>query len=210
MSYALQRFDEGDILRFPGPLNHFAIYAGEDQIIHYQKRVGVIQVIEESIQDYWKHIDEDGGTILFGNKKKLYPEKYTLKIVDRTIAHQIFSGPETVQRARSMVNKEGYNLLINNCEHFVTWCKYGMKAANTLEKAAMGVSAPMTAGAGGFAGAVGGAAVGSVVPVVGTAIGALIGGIGGAVAGAVAGPAGTWVLSKLFRRATAEKGDGKW
>ena len=211
MAYVLQCFDDGDVLKFPGPLDHFAIYAGKDQIIHYQKRGGAKKrVIEETIQDYWENERKDEGFSLFRSKYRTFPERHSLGIVDQKIVKHTFSGPETVQRARSMLHQKEYNLVFNNCEHFVNWCKYGLKASDLVEKAVMKASVPITAGAGAAAGALSGAAIGSVVPAVGTTIGALIGGIGGAVVGTVVGPGGTWAGSKVARRVTAEKGDDNW
>ena len=208
MACALQCFEEGDILKFPGQPDHFAIYAGKDQIIHYQKRGGVKKrVIEESIQDYWKSENKSKQFSLFGSKYRTFSDRHSLGIVDQKIVQHTFSGPETVRRARSMLNGENYSIFAHNCEHFVNWCKYGLKASETVEKAAMVASVPITAGAGAAAGALGGAAIGSVVPVVGTAIGALIGGIGGAVVGTVYGSGGSWGANTVARGVKAEKGD---
>ena len=210
--YALQRFNEGDILKFKGKLDHFAIYAGKDRIIHYQERNGVMQVIEESIQDFWEKDDickGSKGSFWFGDPERLYPEKHTLGIVDQAIVQKTFSGPETVRRARSMLHKADYSLIGNNCEHFVTWCKYGIKASDQVEKAAMAGAGGAGAGAGAVAGAIVGGAAGSVVPIVGTAVGGIIGGIAGAIAGAVVGTGGAWTTSKIARHVEAEDGDGK-
>ncbi|MCR5347518.1 MAG: lecithin retinol acyltransferase family protein [Fretibacterium sp.] len=39
----------------------------------------------------------------------------------------IYSGEETVSRARSKLGCGDYNLLFNNCEHFAVWCKTGKR-----------------------------------------------------------------------------------
>lgn len=39
---------------------------------------------------------------------------------------ELFSPEETVMRARSKLGERGYNLLLNNCEHFALWCKTGI------------------------------------------------------------------------------------
>ena len=85
-----------------------------------------------------------------------------------------FLPDEAIRRARSKIG-ERWDLLWNNCEHFVNWAKTGRRDSLQLKKAAaLGV-------AGATSGAATGAAIGSVVPVVGTAIGAGVGGLVGTV-----------------------------
>jgi len=43
---------------------------------------------------------------------------------------------ETVKRARSKIgtNKEKYNLILHNCEHFATWCRTGFALSKQVKK----------------------------------------------------------------------------
>ena len=85
-----------------------------------------------------------------------------------------FLPDEAIQRARSKLG-ERWDLLWNNCEHFVNWAKTGSRDCSQLKKAtALGM-------AGAAGGAATGAVIGSVVPVVGTAIGAGVGGVLGGI-----------------------------
>ena len=191
MAYELQRFDEGDILKFKGPVDHFAIYAGEDRIIHYQKRGNITQVTEESIQDYRFYCRNKMGSIgipLSRSAQMFNLEKHTPEIHTR----KPFSGPETVRRARSMLYLKDYNLFGNNCEHFVNWCKYDLKVSDQVQKAAF------EAVAGGAAGAFAGAVIGSVVPGVGSATGAIVGGAAGFLVGSAARVGGACTSIKFF------------
>lgn len=46
------------------------------------------------------------------------------------------SAPDMViQKAVSMLNKPGYDLFINNCEHFAHWCKTGKKVSGQVNDA---------------------------------------------------------------------------
>ena len=95
-----------------------------------------------------------------------------------------YSPDEAIARARSRLGG-GYDLLTNNCEHFVTWAKTGKGISYQVIKA----TAAGTVGAAGLGlyGALGGAAFGSMVPVVGTAVGAAVGGAIGGVYGLIGG-----------------------
>lgn len=46
--------------------------------------------------------------------------------------YHLYSGSETVQRARSKLGEGGYNLALNNCEHFAVWCKTGVKNSSQV------------------------------------------------------------------------------
>lgn len=38
-----------------------------------------------------------------------------------------------ILRAESQLNKAGYDLFYNNCEHFATWCKTGYKKSEQVD-----------------------------------------------------------------------------
>ena len=87
-----------------------------------------------------------------------------------------FTAKQAIERARSQLGRK-WDLLTNNCEHFVMWAKTGIaKSTQVLN----GGAAALGGAAGGAAA---GAALGSVVPGIGTAVGAFVGGILGGVSG---------------------------
>ena len=100
------------------------------------------------------------------------------------------SPSEIKKRALRYVDKEEYNPLLRNCEHFATWCVYGKAVSGNVRAALMGagIVGTTTVGAGG--GVAIGAGVGSVVPVAGTIVGGVVGGCIGAGAGFAAGIVG--------------------
>ncbi|XP_052268912.1 phospholipase A and acyltransferase 1-like [Dreissena polymorpha] len=50
---------------------------------------------------------------------------------------------EIVKRAKESICQAGYNLLLNNCEHFATYCRYG-KAESEQARPFEGVAAVVT------------------------------------------------------------------
>lgn len=50
-------------------------------------------------------------------------ENYLIRKFNKDKYPNVYSGEETVKRARSQIGRAGYNLAFNNCEHFAVWCK---------------------------------------------------------------------------------------
>ena len=120
----LEKLQPGDVIftdRFF--YRHYGIYAGHGRIIHYSSSNGDFGndacVRETSLKKFAR-----GG------------ECRIERFYDSQSNAQKFSREETVNRARSRMGEKSYNLLFNNCEHFVLWCKTGINKSVQVEKAA--------------------------------------------------------------------------
>ena len=53
----------------------------------------------------------------------------TLKFLEEKfnkVIHNVsLPAQEVIERARSRIGEEAYNVFVNNCEHFANWCKEG-------------------------------------------------------------------------------------
>ena len=106
----------GDVVRVTHKLyDHYGIYVKAStgaRVIHYTG--------ENGPQDFNGMVRETPiGVFLNGEKK------YTVCEFDPRRYRTIYSGEETVERARSRLGQKDYNLVTNNCEHFAVWCKTG-------------------------------------------------------------------------------------
>ncbi|MBQ1867166.1 MULTISPECIES: lecithin retinol acyltransferase family protein [Selenomonas] len=107
---------------------HFGIYAGNQQVIHYYKEKNPLVsdgiISETTLADFQGVSD----TIYVLNSTTKAGAPLFDWIVRRLLGDDIelFSPEETVARARSKLGERGYNLLLNNCEHFALWCKTGI------------------------------------------------------------------------------------
>ncbi|QLI80263.1 lecithin retinol acyltransferase family protein [Chitinibacter fontanus] len=88
--------------------SHHGIYIGRNKVIHYsgsslgKNEKGVIEIV-------------DLETFCQGNG-------YTIQ----TYPFRAFSREQSIERAKSRLGEDWYNVLLNNCEHFVTWCIQGI------------------------------------------------------------------------------------
>ncbi len=150
---------------------HWAVYVGESEIIHYQAPQGSngltaklkSEVIQETLQEYMGRRGER-MTVRLGK----------INSADRKDFPAL--DPEVVvERARSKVGKKGYNVIRNNCEHFAKWCKYGKEMSDQILDRAFIASMLVGFVAGALVGIMNGMAFAGLA-VIGCCIGAVGGG----------------------------------
>lgn len=82
---------------------HHGIYVGNSMVIHYQGPFSghdACQIVRSRLSQFAQ-----------GNDVRVQQHPY-----------RHFSREEAVNRARRRLGERSYNLLFNNCEHFVQWC----------------------------------------------------------------------------------------
>ena len=100
-------YKTGDHLKISrGVYTHHGIYAGDGTVIHYSQGYDAIPEIREV------PFSEFSGM----SKVMVVPESES---------PMRFSADEAVSRARSRFGEQNYNLIYNNCENFVRWCRAG-------------------------------------------------------------------------------------
>ena len=94
------------MVRFMGGLKHYGIATGYGTVIHASRRFG--------------KVDESDFTV-FADGRRVHAISHTSDA----------SGSEIVARAR-LRKGQRYNVLINNCEHFITWVLEGKGRSRQL------------------------------------------------------------------------------
>ena len=84
---------------------HFGIYVGCGRVVHYAGRLQYPQGLVEEIS----LPDFAAGRPVYVDST---PEQFTSK-------------EHIVRRARSRLGERSYDVLLNNCEHFSSWCRTG-------------------------------------------------------------------------------------
>lgn len=92
---------------------HHGIFVGNDRVVHYSGFADGIS----------KGVIEVTSLKAFCNGNK---------VTVRTYAIRKYSHEESVTRAYSRLGEDLYNLLINNCEHFATWCITGWHSSEQV------------------------------------------------------------------------------
>ena len=107
MSFFNRQLKAGDHLiteRFG--YTHHGIYLGKNKVIHYSGLAAGLRAGPVEVTDL----------IVFSQGKRTYVQQHE----SRKFSHR-----QTIKRARSRLSEDKYNLLLNNCEHFINWCIYG-------------------------------------------------------------------------------------
>lgn len=122
MEWVYKKPKKGDIIRTKVKFYyHYGIFIDQDDIIQFGLRdnSGVnpetISVISTDIKTFCS--DKN-----FQTAKLSFKEKLKRKSVKKT-----------VQTAKKSLGEKGYNILHNNCEHFVNKCVFGVAKSNFLD-----------------------------------------------------------------------------
>lgn len=97
---------------------HHGIYLGRGKVIHYSGLAAGLRAGPVEITD----LDQ------FSQGKRTYVQSHN---------NRAFSHRQTMKRARSRLSEDNYNLLSNNCEHFINWCIYGKPRSAQVSNAAL-------------------------------------------------------------------------
>ncbi len=114
-----KEINKGDIIVVDRKLyQYYGIYINENEVISYMLNNEIkITSLEE-----------------FLDNSKVY---YAVELHESNDVknYKLFSAEETIARAKSRLGEKKYDVLKNNCEHFVVWCKTGImesQQANNL------------------------------------------------------------------------------
>lgn len=133
----------GDVLEVPRSLfTHYGIYLGDNKVAHL-------------IPDILPVFTNDTKLIssVITNKRLIlgciyrcatvrvdtledfaYGSNIMVNHMDKMMKKQAFVNEDVAKRAEKLIGAIPYSLLWNNCEHFVTYCRYGYAASRQTEK----------------------------------------------------------------------------
>ncbi|MEF1280531.1 lecithin retinol acyltransferase family protein [Vibrio fortis] len=106
--------NEGDHLVTPRlGYTHHGLYIGDGMVIHYS---GFSEFL-------------DKGSIEITTLSE-FSQGHNVSI--KTHLVPVYTAEERVQRAYEKLGEDSYNLVFNNCEHFVNWCFNGFKSSSQV------------------------------------------------------------------------------
>ncbi|XP_077135493.1 lecithin retinol acyltransferase-like isoform X1 [Ranitomeya variabilis] len=133
----------GDLLQVPRTLFvHFGIYLGNNKVAHLMP--DILPAISEDKYLIGKVVTNK--RLILGVLAKVasirvdivqdfaYGGSIIVNHMDKSFKTKPLSNEEVAQRAEKLVGATSYSLLWDNCEHFVTYCRYGSPVSFQTDK----------------------------------------------------------------------------
>ncbi|PVD22498.1 hypothetical protein C0Q70_18312 [Pomacea canaliculata] len=127
----------GDIVEFPREnYSHFGIYVGDGNVIHALAEDTIIAVCGKALSRVSYASSSSSGITMKTFIKGTVIQQNFFDVAKKSVAKKNnlldgkikpLSPKKIVEKAKSMMEKScDYDLLKTNCEHFATWCRYGI------------------------------------------------------------------------------------
>lgn len=126
MNWQPEKCKPGDIIRVHlGILHHYGVFVSEERVIQF----GLPPIPENRMpQDEVAVLATDIDTFACGRIVEVAS-------FDKGERAKKFSPDEIIARATARIGEKGYNLIHNNCEHFVNECALGVKYCSVEDDA---------------------------------------------------------------------------
>ena len=122
--WTVREIKPGDIIRvYTGRYYHFGIYIGDNTVIHFA--------------------GPDPRTLTDASKAKIRKDSLdhfsmnkNLEVRDYSIEEKIRkrSPKKVIEEATSQIGNAGYDIIYNNCEHFVNKCVFGVAYSTQIDE----------------------------------------------------------------------------
>nr|KAG5696932.1 hypothetical protein BaRGS_015896 [Batillaria attramentaria] len=135
----LQELEEGDLVEFPRVgYSHWAVYVGNGKVVHLTSDDGdAVDDDELDIPDPYDDLAKKA------TRKASVQEADLLEVAGNSKAKKNNSKDSRfpplpkdtiVKNAKDKLGKTGYHVVVQNCEHFASWCRYGVAVSDQAEK----------------------------------------------------------------------------
>ncbi len=121
--------DHIKVRRAGGLYSHHGIDMGDGTVIHFSgepTRLRDAQVCRVAMADFLQ--GEEARVVRHGDRER--------------------AAEEVVRAAEELVGSRDYNVVFNNCEHFATYCKTGIRQSRQVRKAAKAAATVLVVGVG--------------------------------------------------------------
>ncbi|XP_059553765.1 lecithin retinol acyltransferase [Myotis daubentonii] len=139
----INSFRRGDVLEVPRThLTHYGIYLGDDRVAHMMPDILLALTKDRRLT---QKVVSNQRLILgvIGRVASIrvdtvddfaYGAEILVNRLDKSLQKKALLNEEVAQRAEKMLGTTPYSLLWNNCEHFVTYCRFGTAVSPQADK----------------------------------------------------------------------------
>ncbi|XP_066517694.1 lecithin retinol acyltransferase-like [Hoplias malabaricus] len=139
----LQKLQRGDLLEVPRTLFiHFGIYLGDGKVAHLIPDIlpaltgdaSRVQRVVSNTRLLLGVLNKRAAVRVDSLQDFAYGSPVLLNSMDGAVGTRPLAGEEVALRAEKLIGSIPYSLLWNNCEHFVTYCRYGTAISLQTDK----------------------------------------------------------------------------
>ena len=119
MKWVLSECKRGDIIRVKdGSLYHYGIFVSENEVIAFGRT-----------PSYYKGVGKNEKIVVLSTSAGEFSNGNFIEkgVPDKQEKRKMRKADEIVACAKSRLGEDGYNIIHNNCEHFVNECAFGIK-----------------------------------------------------------------------------------
>ncbi|XP_056587721.1 lecithin retinol acyltransferase a [Triplophysa dalaica] len=136
-------FRRGDLLEVPRTLfTHYGIYLGENRVAHLMPDIMPVltnnkQLIKPVVTNkrlILGCIYKIASVRVDSVEDFAYGAQILVNDMDMQIKCLALANEDVARRAEKLIGSIRYSLLWNNCEHFVTYCRYGTPVSRQTER----------------------------------------------------------------------------
>ncbi|KAI5151953.1 lecithin retinol acyltransferase [Manis pentadactyla] len=133
-SYEISSFQRGDVLEVPRThLTHYGIYLGDNRVAHLMPDIllaltddkGLTQKVVSNKRLVLGVIGRVASIRVDTVEDFAYGATVLVNHLDEALNKKALLNEEVARRAEKLLGMTSYSLLWNNCEHFVTHCRFG-------------------------------------------------------------------------------------
>lgn len=142
-SHELSSFRRGDVLEVPRThLTHYGIYLGDNRVAHMMPDILLALTKDKRLT---QKVVSNKRLLLgvIGRVASIrvdtvddfaYGAEILVNHLDKSLQRKALPNEEVAQRAEKLLGITPYSLLWNNCEHFVTYCRFGAGVSPQADK----------------------------------------------------------------------------
>ncbi|PVD21567.1 hypothetical protein C0Q70_17365 [Pomacea canaliculata] len=132
----LASLKEGDLIEFPrGVYSHWAVYIGNEDVIHLagDDNDGINAEMHSAHLTSFSGQCFEKAVIRQDNFFDVAGLSKAKRNNDRDGKKQPLPRSQIVKNAKSRLDEVGFNVLNRNCQHFATWCRYGVASSDQVD-----------------------------------------------------------------------------
>ncbi|XP_004446523.1 lecithin retinol acyltransferase [Dasypus novemcinctus] len=141
--FDINSFLRGDVLEVPRThLTHYGIYLGDNRVAHLMPDIllaltdhrGLTQKVVSNKRLILGVLGKVASIRVDTVEDFAYGADILVNHLDQSLQKKALVNEEVARRAEKLLGTTSYSLLWNNCEHFVTYCRYGTPISPQADK----------------------------------------------------------------------------